>query len=190
MNLTLFANSILLGFGLSMDAFSVSVANGLKEKEFRLSSCLRICGTFALFQFLMPLIGWWCVRTVIETLSVVRKFLPIASFVLLSFVGVKMIVDNIFKGARDEHTRGGSSLILQGIATSLDALSVGITISEYGIDEAIGASLIIGLVTLIVCYSGVVLGSYVRVKTSSKMEIIGGVILILIGAEILITSLI
>ena len=90
-----FFNSILLGIGLAMDAFSVSLANGLNETNMNKSRMCLIAGTFAFFQFLMPMIGWVCVHTVVQVFSSLEKFIPWIALVLLSFIGGKMLVEGI-----------------------------------------------------------------------------------------------
>ena len=184
-------NSIMLGAGLAMDAFSVSLANGLNEPEMRKRKALLIAWTFALFQGAMPMIGWVCVHTVIEHFRAFEKFVPWIALVLLLVVGGKMIFDGKRNrsGEIEAVKVGPSALLVQGVATSIDALSVGFTIAEYDAPIAIVSSLIIAAVTFLICFAGVLIGKKVGTKLAGKASIFGGVILILIGIEIFITGI-
>lgn len=181
-----FLNSILIGVGLAMDAFSVSLANGLNEPDMKKRRSFLIAGTFALFQILMPLIGWICVHTIVEYFTSFQKFIPWIALLLLLFIGVKMLID----GIKNKHEQlqdssfGILTLIIQGVATSIDALSVGFTISDYVFISALVESLIIGIVTFFICTAGLWLGKKFGTKLSGKASILGGVILICIGIEI------
>ncbi len=185
-----FINSILLGIGLAMDAFSVSAANGLKEPKMKRSRMCLIAGTFAGFQILMPLIGWFCVHTIESIFSAFQKFIPWIALLLLAFIGGKMLLEGI-KGGEEEETAKEltlGTLIVQGIATSIDALSVGFTIADYNAGEAVLAALIIGAVTFLICIGGLLLGRRFGTKLAGKANVLGGVILIAIGLEIVITG--
>jgi putative Mn2+ efflux pump MntP len=192
MNLSLlfFVNSAALGAGLAMDAFSVSIANGLREPDMKKERMFLIAGTFALFQFMMPLLGWVCVHTVVTYFRIFEKAIPWIALILLSFIGGNMLKDAFSKEKTEEEELGGGTLIMQGIATSIDALSVGFTIAEYNLSEALIASLIIGIVTFAICMFGLLSGRKVGSRISEKANIFGGVILIVIGLEIFITSFI
>ena len=186
-----FINNILLGVGLAMDAFSVSVANGLNEPCMRKRRMWVIAGVFAGFQFVMPLIGWFCVTTIAHYFVVFEKFIPWIALGLLGYIGGKMLYDGI-KGECDEECGcaiGFVAILIQGIATSIDALSVGFTIAEYNFMEAIYGCLIIGIVTFVICLNGLRLGKKASTKFAGKSGILGGAILIFIGLEIFVTSL-
>ena len=189
MNVFIFAlNSMALGFGLAMDAFSVSLANGLHEPKMKLKRMFVIAGTFAFFQFLMPMLGWICVHTLLEYFNAFSKLIPYIALGLLAFIGGKMLIEGI-KGAEGESEEvGKGALFVQGIATSIDALSVGFTIAHYQLLEALIASLIIGAVTLVICLAGLKIGRTFGMKLAGKASILGGVILIAIGLEIFITG--
>ena len=184
------SNSILLGVGLAMDAFSVSLANGLNEPAMKRRKVCLIAGTFALFQALMPMLGWVCVHSIVELFSAFGLFVPWIALILLGFIGGKMIYDGIKKKAEDEEPVGVGfgALMVQGVATSIDALSVGFTIAEYDLSHALSAALIIASVTFVICVVGLVIGRKVGTKLSDKAQIFGGVILIGIGMEIFISS--
>lgn len=189
MNVFIFAlNSMALGFGLAMDAFSVSLANGLHEPQMKLKRMFVIAGTFAFFQFLMPMLGWICVHTLLEYFNAFSKLIPYIALGLLAFIGGKMLIEGI-KGEEGESEEvGKGALFVQGIATSIDALSVGFTIAHYQLLEALIASLIIGAVTLVICLAGLKIGRTFGMKLAGKASILGGVILIAIGLEIFITG--
>lgn len=190
-NFVFFLNSLLLGIGLAMDAFSVSVANGLKDYQMSRKKICLIAGTFAFFQALMPLLGWFCVHSLIQYFCTFEKIVPWISLFLLLFLGIKMIYEgrkNNSEQNEDISSLTFSTLILQGIATSIDALSVGFTISEYNFLMALIAASIIALVTFIICFIGIYIGKKVGTKLSNKATIFGGAILIFIGIEIFISS--
>ena len=179
--------SLLLGVGLAMDAFSVSMANGLQNPGMSRKRMFTIAGTFAFFQFLMPVPGWICVHTISERFTAFQKMIPWIAFLLLGFIGGKMLVEGI-RGAeevQEEIRLSHSELLMQGIATSIDALSVGFTIAPYSTGEALFASTLIGVTTLIICLAGIRIGRYFGMRLAGRASILGGVILILIGCKIL-----
>lgn len=179
--------SILLGIGLAMDAFSVSVANGLNEPNMRKSKVALISGTFATFQGVMPLIGWFIVVTAVGALDVLDQFVPWIALILLAFIGGKMIKDGIEGEEESEPVSlGMTALLAQGIATSIDALSVGFTISDYDVVGAVICASIIALVTWIICAIGLMAGKKLGSRFTNRATIFGGAILILIGMEIFI----
>ena len=184
-------NSLLLGFGLAMDAFSVSLANGLNEPRMRLRKMLYIAGTFGIFQGLMPILGWFFVRKAAERFTAFEKYIPWIALILLLFIGGKMLIEGILhKEGEGEPVRlTPAALLIQGIATSIDALSVGFTIADYGFVRALAAAFIIAAVTLAVCMAGLKLGKRFGMKLAGKANILGGVILIGIGVEIFVTGI-
>lgn len=188
-NFRFFFNSILLGVGLAMDAFSVSMANGLNEPTMKKNRMSMIAGVFAFFQFLMPMIGWICVHTIVQYFQMFEKFIPWIALFLLFYIGGSMLVEGI-KGGEEEDLKGVGfkALMIQGVATSIDALSVGFTIADYGFLMAFVCSVIIAAVTFFICMGGLQLGKTVGTKLSNKASILGGVILIFIGIEIFVTG--
>ena len=190
-NVVFFLNSILLGTGLAMDAFSVSLANGLKEPDMRSRRMCLIAGTFAMFQGIMPLLGYTCVHTILQLFTAFEAWIPWIAMLLLGAIGIKMIVEGVRKKASSEEIRpmGYRELFLMGIATSIDALSVGFTIADYGLIMALVCVLIIAAVTFLICYAGLHFGKKLGMRLSDKAQIFGGVILIAIGLEILLKSL-
>ena len=147
-----FFNSALLGVGLAMDAFSVSMANGLHDPQMSRRRGVQIAGTFAIFQAVMPMTGWVCVHTIVELFSSFEKFIPWIALILLGYIGGKMLIEGI-KGEEAEEAAelSAGALFMQGVATSIDALSVGFTISEYGWFMALVCSLIVAIVTFFIC---------------------------------------
>jgi len=193
--ISFFVNSVLLGTGLAMDAFSVSLAGGLREPCMKGHKIAGMAGVFALFQFLMPMIGWVLVSTAAGYFSLFEKCIPWIALILLSFIGGKMLWEGIRGEEESECGCGGSAItfggmILQGIATSIDALSVGFTISDYNLIQALISCLIIGGVTYLICLGGILIGRGAGTHLAGKSGILGGCILIFIGLEIFITSII
>ena len=184
-------NSVLLGVGLAMDAFSVSLANGLHENRMKVKRMCLIAGVYAFFQFLMPMIGWVCVHSFVQIFQSFEKLIPWIALFLLLYIGGKMLWESI-KGDGDEENAeklSVSVLIMQGIATSIDALSVGFTINGYGLLMAFVCSLIIAGVTFIICMAGLEIGKKFGTRFADRAGILGGVILILIGLEIFIKGI-
>lgn len=191
-NVMFFVNSILFGIALAMDAFSVSLANGLHEPHMKKRKLCVIAGTFSFFQFLMPLIGWFCVCTILRYFSMVERWIPWIALALLGMIGGKMLVEGIRNKESEEDepsSVGFCALIVQGIATSIDALSVGLDIGTYDWLHALVCCLLIAVVTFFICVGGLLLGKTVGMRFSGKASILGGVILILIGLEIFIKGL-
>ncbi len=188
-----FFNSILIGVGLAMDAFSVSLANGLNEPSMRRGRMVSVAGVFSFFQCIMPLIGWLCVHTLAEYFSAFEKFIPWIALVLLCFIGGKMLLEGIRCKESESECGCGRiglfGLLVQGIATSIDALSVGFTISEYDGLQAIVCGLLIAAVTFIICMGGLAIGKKFGTHLAGKASILGGAILIFIGFEIFLTGI-
>lgn len=189
-SLLFFFNSVLLGVGLAMDAFSVSLANGLNEPNMRKKKMCGVAGIFGIFQGIMPMIGWICVHSMVKYFRVFEKFIPWIALILLLLIGTSMLLEGI-KNQSDENetTRVGiAALLVQGVATSIDALSVGFTIAEYGLLMAAVCAVIIAVVTFVICMAGLSIGKKFGTKFANKAAILGGVILIIIGIEIFVTG--
>lgn len=222
MSFLFICNSILLGAALAMDAFSVSLANGLEDPGMRTGRVCGIAGVFAAFQIAMPLIGWVCIYTIAEYFDAFRAWIPWIALALLAFLGGKMLVegirdlqqDTVLKGAPNatdaenetgataegeigasaDGKSGGKSggkltvaaLLLQGVATSIDALSVGFTIADYPFPLALLSAAIIGAVTFLLCFLGVHIGKRFGTHLAGRATIVGGLILIGIGIEIFV----
>ncbi len=191
LNFSFFFTSIMLGVGLAMDAFAVSLANGLNEAEMKKSKMCGIAGLFAFFQAMMPLIGWLCIHTIVQYFEAFESWIPWIALGLLGFIGGKMLIEGIKNRNSCDvppHKATLGALILQAIATSIDALSVGFTIAEYTLPFALLAAALIALVTFWICLFGVHIGKKVGTCIAGKANIFGGAILIFIGLEIFITS--
>lgn len=186
-----FFNSILLGVGLAMDAFSVSLANGLHETKMSIRKMCGVAGVFAGFQALMPMTGWICVHTIVQYFSVFEKFIPWIALILLLIIGGGMLKEGLnHDGEEEEHKGVGfMALMVQGVATSIDALSVGFTIADYNWMMALVCAALIAVVTFVICFCGLGLGKKFGTRFSNKASILGGVILIVIGVEIFITGM-
>lgn len=198
-------NNILLGVGLAMDAFSVSIANGLEDPHMPKRRMCMIAGCYGFFQWLMPMTGWFCVHTVATYFTYFQRFIPWIALILLSWIGGKMLIEGIRKirskkvdavvteekeEVKEGKKLGFGTLLIQGIATSIDALSVGFTIAEYGAGQAFGASLIIAIVTFAICMSGLLFGKKFGEKLADKASLVGGLILIGIGIEIFVSGMV
>lgn len=184
-------NSLLLGVGLAMDAFSVSIANALNEPRMRRFKRIAIAGAFAFFQFLMPVIGWACVHTIMHWFEAFSLVVPWIALILLCYIGGKMILDCV--RGEDEKAKAvrltSWQLLVQSIATSIDALSVGFAIAGYGWQKAIVCAVIIACVTFVICLIGLQIGKRLGTKLTGKAGILGGAILIFIGLKIFITDI-
>ena len=185
-----FLNSVLLGIALAMDSFSVSIADGLSYQDMSKYTKVIIPANFGLFQGIMPLIGWICVGTIAERFSIFQQSIPWIGFFLLLSLGVGMIKD----GNKDEEVITSKAftpglLLLQGVATAIDALSVGFAIADYSMKEVIIAAIIIAVVTFLICCVGITLGNSIGSKFRSHATTIGGIILIGIGIETLLRGL-
>ena len=189
--------NILLGVGLAMDAFSVSIVNGLSDPDMSRKRQCGIAGTYAFFQFAMPVIGWFCVQTIANSFKEFQKFIPWIALTLLLFLGGKMVVEGIgnklFEKEEEKEEKiaklGLDVLFVQGLATSIDALSVGFTISNYNIASALLSAIIIAITTCIIYIVGLIFGRKLGEKIADNATIMGGVILIGIGVEIFITGI-
>jgi len=187
-------NSIFLGVGLAMDAFSVSLANGLREPGMRKSRMCAIAGVFAGFQALMPMLGWVCVHTFVERFAAFSRLVPWIALMLLVYIGGGMLLESLrHKEGEDGDLSVGlglGALLMQGVATSIDALSVGFTIADYELPMALLCAAIIAAVTFVICFAGLLLGRKFGTKLAGKAGILGGVILIVIGLEIFIKGVV
>ncbi len=188
----IFTNAAL-GIGLAMDAFSVSLADGLREPCMKRKKIFFIALVFAIYQGLMPLIGWFCVHSIAEKFKAFEPFIPWIALALLLYIGIGMIREGFCEeedACSCNEALGFGALMVQGVATSIDALSVGFTIAEYGVLKALGAATIIAGLTFFICYAGVIIGKKFGMKFAQKASFFGGAILILIGLKIFIEGVI
>ena len=191
MDLSIIISGILLGIALAMDAFSVSLANGLNCPCMSGRKMLLISGVFAFFQALMPLAGWFFVHTAAAHFEAFRPFIPWIALLLLGFLGGKMLLEG-FQNREEACNPSALTLpllMVQGIATSIDALSVGLAIPDYNWLEAIVCALLIAAVTFAICLGGVLIGRKFGTRLAGKASILGGLILIAIGIEICVSNL-
>ncbi len=194
MSFSFYTQNALLGVGLAMDAFSVSLANGLREPRMGGRRMAGVAGVYGFFQFLMPLLGWVCVHSIVSLFSFLERAIPWIAFGLLAWIGGKMLLEGLREGRADreapaERRLTGRDLLVQGVATAIDALSVGFTIEQYRFPEALLASGIIAAVTFCLCLLALAIGKRLGVKLSRYASILGGVILIAIGFKIFLEGL-
>lgn len=184
-------NSVLMGIGLAMDAFSVSLTNGLNENQMKIKRMCLIAGCFTFFQFIMPVLGWILVHTVSNYFEKFSELIPWIALFLLLYIGGKMLIEAVHKSEEDENVNKltFSVLILQGVATSIDALSVGFAIADYNFLMALASSVIIAVVTFVICIGGLIIGKKAGTVLRRKAELLGGFILIGIGIEIFIRGM-
>ena len=182
-----FVTAMGLGFGLAMDAFSVSLANGLNDTGMKRGRMCLVAGTFAGFQGLMPLLGWICIKTVADKFALFQKAVPWIALLLLCWIGGKMLWEGLKPGDGEE-AEGSKALTfgllaVQGIATSIDALSVGFNMvdMQYSAGMAALSAALIALLTFFICYAGLYIGKKFGTKLANKASVLGGVILVAIG---------
>ena len=192
--------SLGLGVGLAMDACAVSMTNGLNEPQMKLGKAAGIAATFGFFQALMPMIGWICVSLIVDKFEKFAAWVPFIALALLAIIGGKMLYDGIKDTKKDSNPESVRKLtfgmlIVQAIATSIDALSTGFSLAKIAGDNA-GADWwkalisvgIIAVVTFGISLGAVYLGKKFGNKLGNKAQILGGAILIAIGLEIFITG--
>lgn len=186
-------NSLALGVALAMDSFSVAIVDGLAEPNMSKGRHCFIAGIYGFFQFGMPLIGWFCVHKLVEYFKAFEKFIPWIALILLLYLGISTILEGVKEKKHPEQVKKQAvstrKVLLQAVATSIDALSVGFTIAKYAFPTAFLACLIIGVVTFFLSLLGLVIGRKVGTKILDKASFLGGTILIIIGLEIFITGL-
>ena len=185
-------NNFMLAVGLSMDAFSICIADSLSEPYMEKERMITFASVFSLFQGLMPIMGWFCVNSFINHFSFIERFIPWISFILLIYIGFNMVSAGFGQTPYNTYENPQitlSQIIAQGVATSIDAFSVGFTIADFDISQVYLASCIISVVTFTMCFFGLVAGKKFSFALSDKAGIFGGLILIFIGFEIFISSL-
>lgn len=180
-------NSLLLGVALAMDAFTVSCADGMACGG-GVRRAVKVSSVFGTFQMIMPLAGWIFVTLLTDLFEQIRQFIPWISLLILGFLGAKMINDGLSEQDEEKAAAGFGGLILQGVATSIDALSAGLTFTDNPAYEVIIGSAVIGVVTFGICMTGVIFGEKIRSLVGNRGTVAGGVILILIGVEIFLKA--
>ena len=182
--MTLF-DLILIAISLSMDAFAVSICKGLSVHKVSFAHAMT-CGLwFGGFQFLMPTLGFFLGDRFAVVLT---NFGPWVAFVLLAIIGVNMVRESFGGDEKLDDDYSAKAMLPLAVATSIDALSVGFTIAEYGWLMALAASGIIAVVTFFLCMAGLRIGKKFGTKLSGKASVLGGIILIGIGLEIFISG--
>ena len=180
-----FFTIVLIAVSLAMDAFAVSISNGVCIRGFGKKDALRQAAYFGGFQFLMPVLGWVLGSSVKSYIEAVDHWI---AFLLLLLIGGNMIYQSL-KGDNDEDNvcclLTHKTLFLQAVATSIDALAVGISFAVLNVN-IIQAGIIIGVISFLISCIGACAGKYLGAKLQSKAEILGGAVLILIGAKILV----
>ena len=197
----LIVSALGLGVALAMDAFSVSLTNGLAEPCGTKRRAALIAGIFAGFQTAMPLIGWLLVFTVAKQFEMLTPAIPFIGFGILLFIGGKMLYEGIEEMREKKKARAAGEtpadvcvmvrttlvgLLIQGVATSSEALSCGFDFVKYVFHEALIASGIIGVLTFGICFAGVFIGRKFGTKLAEKATVFGGVILLIIAFKMLI----
>ncbi len=179
--------SFSLGAGLAMDACAVSMTNGLTAPNMKKSKMFLIALAFSLFQALMPLLGYFAGQLFVDFIG---KFIPYIALIILTFIGINMLLDGLKKDDEKDENNALTfkKIIVQAVATSIDALSVGITIIAYAWYEAVISALIIGTVTFILCFISIIIGKKFGDSLGNKAKILGGIILIIIGVEIFVSG--
>ena len=189
--MTLFITFIFIGVGLAMDAFAVSVCKGLAMRKVNVKQTIIIGLFFGGFQSLMPFVGWLLGNSFEKNIKSIDHWI---AFVLLGIIGGKMLTEAVKEGDEEEKMHIEDSkidfkeLLILAVATSIDALAVGITFAflDYPVAEAVT---IIGITTFIISVAGVYIGNFFGSRYKKKAEIAGGIILILIGCKILLEHL-
>ena len=177
----------LIGVGLAMDAFAVSICKGLAMRRMNYKKAIIIAAFFGVFQALMPALGYVLGTTFANKIAAIDHWI---AFILLALIGANMIKEALSSDddeCQDDSLRIGD-LIMLSIATSIDALAVGITFAFFNVSLLLSVSMI-GIITFIICVIGVKVGNVFGEKYKSKAELAGGLILIVMGAKILIDHL-
>lgn len=175
----------LIGFGLAMDATAVSISNGMAECKMKYNKMIAIAICFGIFQGLMPIFGYYFGRFFADYLDAIDNYVV---FIILGVLGIRMIIEaNKEERCKDELNL--SKIVLQGVATSIDALMVGVTFAIMHV-YIYKASLIISIITIIMSFVGVLIGCNFGKNCKQKAEVLGGIILIVLALKFLIEGII
>ncbi len=188
-----FLTTVMLGLGLAMDAFAVSITNGLCYKDMRTGMRITMAASFGLFQGIMPALGYFTGNVFAEKIKAIDHWV---AFVLLAGIGINMIAEAIKENK--SHKKGESyceikkltitSLLVQSVATSIDAFAVGISLALAGA-SILTSAVSIAVITFLCCLAGVYIGTFAGGALKDKAQIAGGIVLIFIGLKILIEHL-
>ncbi len=182
-----FLDILIIALSMSMDAFAVSLGAGTHERTNGPRPTFRLAFHFGLFQFLMPILGWFAGMTILRYISAYDHWV---AFILLGFVGIRMIRSGIQPNSDEQKNdpSRGWTLVLLALATSIDALAIGFSLGLVGVTIWYPA-VVIGVVTGLISWLGIRLGNRLGARFGKRMEIIGGIILILMGVRILLSHL-
>lgn len=185
-----FTDLLLLGIGLSMDAFAVAVCKGLSMKKINYRHSFVIALFFGGFQALMPFIGYYLGKTFEKYITSIDHWI---AFILLAYIGGKMVYEAI-RGEEEEETVCAEALdvkelFMLAVATSIDALAIGITFSFFKDTNIINNITVIGITTFIISFGGIFIGNKFGTRYKTRAEIAGGIILVLLGIKILLEGL-
>ena len=173
--------SLLLGIGLAMDAVAVSMANGLQNPTMKEERKMSISSAFGFFQFFMPILGYFLLKSFTEFMPRLLKYLSPFSTLILCYLGLRMLICGIRKKKNKEVEEVSGNLLFQAVGTSVDALSLGFTFSPYSIPKVLISSIIIGIVTFILSYAAILVGKKFGTIYAGKADILGGVVLIIVA---------
>ena len=177
----LFIKSLLLGVGLSMDAVAVSMANGLQNPRMKEERKLSIAFAFGFFQFFMPILGFFLVKSFAGFAPIVMKYVSVISTLILCYLGARMILSGYRKKKNKETEETEGNLLFQAVGTSVDALSLGFTFSQDSIPRVFLSALIIGLVTFILSYCAILVGKKFGTVYAGNADILGGIVLLAVA---------
>ena len=173
--------SLLLEIGLAMDAVAVSMANGLQNPKMKEERKMSISFAFGFFQFFMPVLGYFLLRTFTDFAPLLIQYISPISTLILSYIGLRMLLCGVKKQKNKEGEETSGNLLFQAVGTSVDALSLGFTFSLYSIPKVCISSLIIGIVTFILSYAAILVGKKFGTIYAGKADILGGIVLILVA---------
>lgn len=175
---------IIISISLAMDAFSASICKGLREKKINIKNSIIVSSYFGFFQSLMPILGYFLGNLLCDKIKIIDHYI---AFILLFYIGISMIKE--VKENNDINTEiSFKEMLILSIATSIDALIIGITFSFLSINIWISIT-IIGIITFVLTIIGYNIGSYLGIKYQKKAQITGGLILIIMSFKILIEHL-
>ena len=178
-----FLETIFIAIGLAMDAFAVSVCKGLSMYKMNWKKAITIAIYFGIFQMVMPLLGFLLGIGFSEWIEAIDHWI---AFILLAFIGGKMIKESFDKSENVDDKVDFKTMSMLAIATSIDALAIGITYAFLDVKNCMFSFLLIGIITFIISLLGVIIGNKFGTKYGNKAEMLGGLILIFIGTKILI----
>lgn len=187
MSVSTILTAILFGFGLAMDACAVAVANGLNNRFLSTKKIVFIAVIFALFQAGMPATSYFCGKIIEPYLA---PYIPNLSLAILAGVGLNMIFESTNHEIKDTKKLSFALILVQAVATSIDALSVGFSIVGYSLFDALVTFLFIAVITFFMSFFGAILGKKSGKHLGNNAQVVGGIILISIGVELFITSII